>query len=203
MARSRWAITSLLAGALLMQAAVAAPAGKTEPKLHIGATPPSALGKERNGDVVDLGAHGGKVVIVTFWASWCGYCLRELPVLDALQRTVGTERLRIVAVNVKDSTADYRLMTRQMHDYTLLMTRDRSGGIAEDWGITSYPNLWIIDPKGRIASHRVGYGEDSLQGIVDDINRVVAKDAAAASAQATSSSETTRQAAPVAVAAGG
>ena len=154
----------------------------------IGDMPPPLLGKDRDGKTIDLAQLRGKVVVVTFWASWCGPCRKELPGLDALQKHAGDKILKVIAVNVKDSTEDYRLMMRQMKDYTISMTRDRSGEIAEGYGVKAYPNLWIIDPQGKVAAHHVGYGEDSLEALVNQINQVIVaeqqrqKAAAAASA---------------------
>lgn len=160
----RW----LLAAALLC--AQGAMAGQAP---AIGDIPPPVLGKDRDGHDVDLAALRGKVVIVTFWASWCGYCLKELPELNSLQAQSGDRWLKIIAVNVKDDTADYRAMMKQMRDYTLVMTRDRNGEIADSYSVKAYPNLWMIDPQGRVASHHVGYGEDSLQSIIDEIKRLL------------------------------
>jgi thiol-disulfide isomerase/thioredoxin len=157
-----------LAAALL--ACAPAFAGETPGK---GAPPPALLGKDRDGQVVDLATMHGKVVIVTFWASWCGYCLKELPVLNALQARAGDDWLRIIAVNVMDDTADYRAMTRQMGSYKLTLTRDRNGRIAKGYGVEAYPNLWLIDRQGRVWGHHVGYGEDSLQTIVDEIQSLL------------------------------
>lgn len=139
----------------------------------VGDIPPALLGKDRDGHRVDLGEYRGKVVVLTFWASWCGYCLKELPALDALQRQAGGQWLKVVTVNVQDDMADYRAMMRQMRDYALVMTRDGSGDIAAGYGVKAYPNLWMIDPQGRIASHHVGYGEDSLRSIIDEIKRLL------------------------------
>jgi len=86
-------------------------------------------------------------VVLTFWALWCGPCRRELPVLDALQKQAGDQWLRIIAVNVQDSVADYRAMMRQMRDFSLLQARDRSGRIAATYGVRAYPNLWIISTR--------------------------------------------------------
>ena len=179
---------NVLAGLMAVILCVGAmlPVQAAEPKT--GDVPPALLGKDREGEVVDLAQHRGKVVVVTFWASWCGPCRKELPGLDALQKHAGDKILKVIAVNVKDSTEDYRLMMRQMKDYTISMTRDRDGSIAAGYDIRAYPNLWIIGPDGRVAAHHVGYGEDSLEALVNQINQVIVaeqqrqKAAAAASA---------------------
>ncbi|MEJ7747105.1 MAG: hypothetical protein WKF61_10230 [Luteimonas sp.] len=60
-----------------------------------------------------------------------------------------------------------------MRDYTLVMTRDRDGSIAATYGVKAYPNLWMIDPQGKVAVDHVGYDASSLQGIVDQIKRLL------------------------------
>ncbi len=138
-----------------------------------GSEPPALLGKDASGADIDLAAMRGKVVIVTFWASWCGFCLKELPMLNALQEYAGDQWLRVIAVNVKDAPRDYHAVTRQMRGYKLTLARDRSGKIAESYGVASYPNLWLIDRHGRVRGHHVGYGEDSLKTIADEIQALL------------------------------
>ncbi|WP_181444210.1 TlpA disulfide reductase family protein [Pseudoxanthomonas sp. z9] len=174
---------------LLLCLSVVVPAFAQSPA--IGDPAPTVLGKGRDGKIVDLAEHRGKVVIVTFWASWCGYCLKELPVLDALQKKVDPQWLQVIAVNVEDPPATYRQMMRQMRDYSLLQSRDANGDIARTYSVKAYPNLWVIDTQGRIASHHVGYGEDSLESIVGEIKRVLTEEmhrqqAAAAAAKSAS-----------------
>ena len=164
---------ALLSACLLLATCQAMAATPATAAPAIGETPPAALGKDGRNNPIDLSAYRGKVVIVTFWASWCGYCLKELPALNALQTQAGDQWLKIIAVNVMDDTADYRAMTRQMRDYTLVMTRDRDGAIAAGYGVKAYPNLWMIDPQGKVASHHVGYGEDSLQDLIAEIKRLL------------------------------
>lgn len=122
--------------------------------------------------------------MISFWASWCSYCRKELPALNQIQAQAGDSFLKVVAVNVKDETSDYRAMTRQMRDYALTLTRDRDGSIAEGYGVESYPNLWIIDPQGRVASRHNGYGDDSFGEIVGEIRRVLYEAAGKAQDQA-------------------
>lgn len=161
---------------LLLSLSFLAPAWAEDAAPQEGEPAPAQLGKDRDGESVDLGAYQGKVVIVTFWASWCGPCRRELPVLDALQKKVGNQWLQIIAVNVEDSNEDYRAMMKQMADFSLRQVRDRHGAIARRWGVKAYPNLWMIDTQGKIASHHVGYGDDSFSTIVDEIKRLLTEE---------------------------
>jgi thiol-disulfide isomerase/thioredoxin len=167
-------IAGMLLAAALVCAWPAAAGESTAPA--IGTPAPTALGKDGRNKNVDLADYRGKVVIVTFWASWCGYCLKELPALNELQSTVGDQWLKIIAVNVKDEPNAYRAMTRQMKDYTILLSRDRDGAIAQTYGVRAYPNLWMIDPQGNIAKHHLGYGEDSLEDIILEIKRLLTRE---------------------------
>lgn len=146
-------------------------------RLERGTIPPDYLGRTPTRDEVRLGQFKGKPVLITFWASWCGPCRRELPVLDALKRTAG-DRLEIVAVNVKDSSEDYRFIRRQLKDTPLIFTHDPKGDISKAYDVQSYPNLYVIDQAGRIASVHVGYGEGSLEHLLKDVNKLLAQPAA-------------------------
>lgn len=164
-------MAALIRIALLTLLLALSPAHAARP--DIGEIPPQALGENREGAPVSLADYRGKIVVVTFWASWCGYCLKELPALDAVQKKAGDDFFRVIAVNVQDGNADYRSIMRRMRKFSLLQARDRSGKIAESFGVRGYPDLWIIDTRGQIAAHHRGYGEDSLQAIVDDIKDVI------------------------------
>jgi hypothetical protein len=77
---------------------------------------------------------------------------------------------------VQDDNNDYRLMTRQMRDYKIVLSRDKSGAIATTWGVRAYPNLWMIDPRGNVASHHLGYAPESLPTIIEDIKRLLTRE---------------------------
>jgi peroxiredoxin len=143
--------------------------------LKIGDTAPALLGKDGKGNEIKLEQFKGKVVVVSFWATWCGYCLKELPALNHVQNTVGTEFIQIVAVNYKEDLREANSIMRKMKDRQLLSLYDRKGGIGDSYGIKGLPNLWIIDPDGKIAQHHIGYGEQSLSIIAKDILRVLQK----------------------------
>lgn len=140
-----------------------------------GEAAPNLLGKDGKGNDVTLEQHKGKVVVVSFWATWCGYCLKELPALNHIQNSVGTDFIQIVAVNQKEDLRTAQTVMRQLKDKKLLSVYDGKGKIGESYGVKGLPNLWIIAPDGTVASHHIGYGEDSLSEIAKDILRVLEK----------------------------
>jgi thiol-disulfide isomerase/thioredoxin len=139
-----------------------------------GDVPPDNLGLDGRGHEVHLSDHRGKVVVVSFWASWCGYCRKELPVLAGLQDAAGKDRIEVIAVNTMDDRDVYLALRRKLKDIQLTMTRDASGSVGEAFGIRTIPHLFIVDRAGRIAAEHSGYGEESLQEIVDEVNRQLA-----------------------------
>ena len=66
-----------------------------------GDLPPPDIGHNLAGDEVLLTNYAGKAVIVTFWATWCKYCLKELPILDRVQVTAGKDQMAVIAVNTE------------------------------------------------------------------------------------------------------
>lgn len=145
----------------------------------VGDMAPALLGEMRDGKPVTLSDFRGKVVVLAFWTSGCGYCLQELPALERLQRELGDHALRIVAININDSSRDYGQMLRQMRGYALTLARDGSGRVASSYGVQEFPSLWLIDAGGTVAGHRAGYGEDALPDLLEEIGRAVAAHATA------------------------
>lgn len=134
-----------------------------------GDFPPAALGSDRAGNPVDLEQLRGKVVIVTFWASWCGPCRKELPVLGQFQKVVGRDALEVVAVNFKEPRREYNEIVRANRSMDLTWVHDAKGKLSDLYGIRSLPHMFILDHDGRVAFTHRGYSESSLPGIIEEI----------------------------------
>ena len=94
----------------------------------------------------------GEVTVVNFWASWCGPCVQEHPLLMAL----GKRGVKIVGINYKDpSPGGRRFLGRYGNPYAAVGT-DAAGRGAIDWGVYGMPETFVIDKKGRIAYKHVG-----------------------------------------------
>ena len=159
----------LLATLLLAFAATVASADK-HPQPRPGEIPPDALGKDREGVEQTVSQHRGKVVIVTFWASWCGPCRRELPVLGQFQRAVGKDALEVIAINVKEPRRDYLGVIRANKDVGLTWVHDSSGATSARYGVDALPNMFIIDREGKVAHVHRGYSEESLPVFIREIS---------------------------------
>jgi thiol-disulfide isomerase/thioredoxin len=143
-------------------------------QVRVGDAPPGSLGNDRDNKPIHVSDYRGKVVVVTFWATWCGYCLKELPVLENLQRSVGKSRIEVVAINTDKDRAKYVAMRRRLKDFQLTMTADeRDGEVAKPYAVTGLPYLVMIDKAGRVAKVHVGYSQKSLGGFVDEINALL------------------------------
>ena len=138
-----------------------------------GDAPPSDLGRNAAGDEVLLSAYAGKAVVVTFWASWCPQCIKELPILEAVQNQVGKDRLVVIAINTERPEVfrkAVRLLRETVH---LELVSDAGGAAQKAYGVNGIPHMVIIDRDGRIMQVHRGYSEDDLGDIVADINRVL------------------------------
>jgi len=141
----------------------------------VGDTPPDVFGKDENGQPITLAGLRGKVVIVSFWASWCGYCRKELPVLEGIQKTAGKSRIEVIAVNSREDLRTYRALLRQLKKFEFTMTGDWSGVVSDAYGVSSIPHMFVIGKDGTVARVYRGYSEEALPGIVADLNDLMAE----------------------------
>lgn len=172
-ARQRRTLPGRIAALALVLCAGLAGAVTPRPQPRVGDAPPDALGKDRQGVEQTVAMHRGKVVIVTFWASWCGPCREELPVLGKFQRIVGKDHLEVIAINLREPRRDYDAVIRANRDIELTWVHDASGATGAYYGVQALPNMFIIDREGKVAHVHRGYSAQSLPGIVRQIGALL------------------------------
>jgi peroxiredoxin len=143
-------------------------------KLQVGDAPPDVLGKASSGERVKLSDYHGKIVIVSFWASWCAPCRKELSILANLQKAVSRDHLVVLAVNWRQDASVYRQITKTLKDIDLTLISDASGYVGDHYGVNAIPHMFIIGRDGRIAAIHVGYGESEIPILADEINALLA-----------------------------
>jgi cytochrome c biogenesis protein CcmG, thiol:disulfide interchange protein DsbE len=102
-----------------------------------------------------LADYRGKVVVLNFWASWCGPCREESPLLQRWQRRIDKQDATVLGVDALDVTSDARAFVRE-YALTYPMLRDGGGETRGRFGIAGFPETFVIDRQGRIAAVQRG-----------------------------------------------
>ncbi len=119
------------------------------------------------GAQVTLAQHRGKVVVVDFWATWCGPCIRAMPKLESLSRRHAGE-LEVIAVNLDDATK-----ARAMFDeggYRMTLVAD-DGQVSTRYGVSTIPHSVVIDREGIV---RMVYRGGSSK-LTADVEAIIAE----------------------------
>lgn len=108
-----------------------------------------------DGEHLDLEQFHGQVVVVTMWASWCGPCRDEVPVLNsALDRWEG-DGLAVLGVNFRDiPEAATQFADREGARFPSIS--DPDGRLGVSWGVRALPQSFVIDRDGTIATRLAG-----------------------------------------------
>jgi cytochrome c biogenesis protein CcmG/thiol:disulfide interchange protein DsbE len=121
-----------------------------------------------DGRTVSLKDYGSKVIVVDFWATWCGPCRMEIPQLNQLYLNNRTKGLEIIGISMDDETdvvKQFLLKTRV--DYPVVMGND---GVANDFGgVEGLPTKFIIDRNGNVVRKLVGYQASELEKTIREL----------------------------------
>ena len=104
---------------------------------------------------VELIALRGRVVLLTFWATWCRPCLPELQTFDALQRELEHAGLAVVAVNAREGVAAIARYARS-RPLAFPLVRDERNTIGRSYGVVGLPTTFVIARDGRAVGRAVG-----------------------------------------------
>jgi thiol-disulfide isomerase/thioredoxin len=114
-----------------------------------------------NGKPISLAEAKGKIVLLNFWATWCGPCRAEIPDLVDLQKRYA-DKFEIIALATDEDDPDEvrRFVLQSGINYRVAMSSD---AVLRDYGgIAALPTSFVIDPEGRIVQKHVGLNDPSI-----------------------------------------
>jgi len=123
------------------------PAFEIDPKLGLA---------DLTGKTHRIGDHAGKVLLVSFWATWCPPCRKEMPSLARLGRNLGPEGYSVLAVNVGDREDKIRGFLDEIDSDGLTVLMDTDKSMPSTWYLRGLPVTYILDRSGKVTLAAIG-----------------------------------------------
>jgi peroxiredoxin len=128
--------------------------------------------KSATGENIKLSELRGQVVMINFWASWCGPCRQEMPLLDALHERYSPMGFTLLGVNVeKDSTKARQLLEDVPVDFPILF--DQKNQVSKAYDVIAMPSTVLVDRDGNIRYVHRGYKPGDENAYQDMIREVI------------------------------
>ncbi len=149
------------------QRAVTASASANDSKSMI-----SAKLKDLNGRSINLDDMKGSILVVDFWATWCGPCITEIPAYNKLQEKYASQGLKIVGVTLASGEAKEvkPFVARHNMKYTILMGED---SIGYDFNVMSFPTTYLVTKDWKVYRKYIGAGPRKTQQLETDIQSLL------------------------------
>ena len=124
-----------------------------------GAAAPAFTLRDINGASVSLSDYKGRVVLLNFWATWCGPCKQEMPHLNKMESDFGEQGFNVISVSIDDARAASKVkpyIKGRGYSFTVLLDKDTSV-VSQYNPSKSLPYTVLIDRAGNIHKTIQGY----------------------------------------------
>jgi thiol-disulfide isomerase/thioredoxin len=109
-----------------------------------------------DGSVVTLADYSGQVVLLDFWASWCGPCRESFPWMNELQSKYGAQGFKVVAVNLdQDPHLARKFLSKYPANFTVLL--DSKAQLPPLFEVMGMPTSYLLDRNGNVHATHIGF----------------------------------------------
>ena len=134
----------------------------------IGKPVPEFSVTDLNGNPISLQDYREKIVLLDFWAVWCGFCIDEMPNLKKVYDTYKDQEFDIIGVSLDDTETELRDYIREndIQWRQIYTGGKRDDPLLQQYNITGIPTQWLIDREGKLITHKAR--GDALEQLVAD-----------------------------------
>ncbi len=156
-------IAAIIAVALSVALPAGAGSNPAAPQFTLGA---------RGGGNLSLAQYKGQVVMLNFWASWCGPCRQEMPLLENIYKKYSKLGFTLIGVNVEpDSKAADDWLKQTPVSFPIVY--DKESKVSKDYDVEGMPSTVIIDRKGNVRMLHRGYKPGDENEYLDSIRALI------------------------------
>ncbi len=174
--KKQWIVVGVIVAAL---AAALALGLKLAPQIfpvEVGSTAPAFTASDlKSGQTVSLADYKGQVVLLNVWATWCEPCKIEMPSMEQLEKEMGPQGLKIVAVSIDEGGADVVRQFARDYGLTFRILHDQSGRIQRIYQTTGVPESFVINRQGKIVKKVIGAADWDATVNKDLMRRLLAQ----------------------------
>jgi peroxiredoxin len=121
----------------------------------------------------DLAAHKGKIVVLDFWATWCGPCMQTAPLFEEVMSQFAGRDVELIGVNMEEQPEQIKSIM-QRHKLKFQVALDRDGGVATRYAVTAIPQTVVIGRDGKVVRLFVGGGKKTADALRKTIEELLA-----------------------------
>lgn len=123
---------------------------------------------------LSMSKYRGKVVYLDFWASWCGPCLKSLPMMEEMRKEFAASGLQVVAVNVDKDLGKAKKFV-QKHGIGYPSAQDPEGRLPGTFEVGTMPTSFVIDRNGVIRHIHRGFKPSDMEEIREQVRSLLAE----------------------------
>ena len=130
--------------------------------------------KSLEGQEINLASLKGKVVLLDFWATWCGPCRESIPHLVDLFKNYQVKGLEVIGMSLDKGEADAvrRFIHSMSIPYPIVLTPEE---VSRKFGVTALPTTLLIDKEGRIQEKMIGFNSKIAKEMTEKVRELTSE----------------------------
>jgi thiol-disulfide isomerase/thioredoxin len=150
------------------------PTGNGDNSPLLGKDAPAFFLPKLTGGEFNLAAEKGHVVVLDFWASWCGPCIKSLPGLIELVGAFPADKVKLIGINQGEAPEQVQRFL-EARGFKLDVAMDADQGVGRKYGVDAIPRTVVVGPDGKVAWEQTGYDPDGEAGAAEVIKKLLAQ----------------------------